>query len=73
MDTTQQVLRGTDVLRVQAANRPWRGSVSCTNFAHSLQPAKAQLPSVPWAKGALCPGGCRAATGSPLPALCSPE
>lgn len=44
MDTTQQVLRGTDVLRVQAANGPWRGSVSCTNLAPSLQPSKAQAP-----------------------------
>lgn len=54
-----------DVLRVQAENGPWRGSVSCTDFAPSLHPSKAQLPSSPWATGTLCPGDCRLPHGAP--------
>lgn len=75
MDTTQQVLRGTDVLRVQAANGPWRGSVSCTNFAHSLQlKLSSRLHHGPRAPSApLAAGLPQEAPACPLPSRVSRE
>lgn len=72
MDTTQQVLRGTDVLRVQAANGP-RGALSA---AQTWPPRFSLLklsPLCTMGQGCPLPRWLSAATGGPLPALCSPE
>lgn len=44
MDTAWPVLRGTAVLRVQAKNGPWRGSVSGTNFAPLASACRRSAP-----------------------------